>query len=143
MDQYLLIQVLIDTNEITQSIFQCVLICIYSMTHVFTRFSFNLFCLNDSYSYQYKFQSVLIGYIMYLNLSVSVSPNCNDSCINQYECLFSWIKLAHLFTIWQPICMKFKVLVLRPVQQPGSYWDRSTVLPLVGVRPTQRATNVY
>ena len=29
-----------------------------------------------------------------------------------------------------------KVGVLRPVQQPGSYWDRSSELPLVGLEPT-------
>ena len=27
--------------------------------------------------------------------------------------------------------------VLRPVQQPGSYWDRSSELPLVGLEPTE------
>ena len=32
---------------------------------------------------------------------------------------------------------KFKVGVLRPVQQPGSYWDRSSELPLVGLEPTE------
>ena len=26
---------------------------------------------------------------------------------------------------------------LRPVQQPGSYWDRSSELPLVGLEPTE------
>ena len=30
-----------------------------------------------------------------------------------------------------------KVRVLRPVQQPGSYWDTSSVLPLVGLEPTE------
>ena len=30
-----------------------------------------------------------------------------------------------------------KVGVLRPVQQPGSYWDRSSELPLVGLKPTE------
>ena len=30
---------------------------------------------------------------------------------------------------------KVKVGVLRPVQQPGSYWDRSSELPLVGLEP--------
>ena len=34
---------------------------------------------------------------------------------------------------------KFKVGVLRPVQQPGSYWDRSSALPLVGLEPTEGA----
>ena len=28
---------------------------------------------------------------------------------------------------------KSKSVVLHPVQQPGSYWDRSSALPLVGV----------
>ena len=32
---------------------------------------------------------------------------------------------------------KVKVGVLRPVQQPGSYWDRSSELPLVGLEPTE------
>ena len=32
---------------------------------------------------------------------------------------------------------KVKVRVLRPIQQPGSYWDRSSELPLVGLEPTE------
>ena len=32
---------------------------------------------------------------------------------------------------------RVKVGVLRPVQQPGSYWDRSSELPLVGLEPTE------
>ena len=32
---------------------------------------------------------------------------------------------------------KVKVGVLRPVQQPGSYWDRSSELPLVGLETTE------
>ena len=32
---------------------------------------------------------------------------------------------------------KVKVGVLRPVQQPGSYGDRSSELPLVGLEPTE------
>ena len=36
---------------------------------------------------------------------------------------------------WQ--VTKVKVGVLRPVQQPGSYWDRSSELPLVGLEPTE------
>ena len=35
------------------------------------------------------------------------------------------------------ILSKVKVGVLRPVQQPGSYWDRSSELPLVGLEPTE------
>ena len=33
--------------------------------------------------------------------------------------------------------VKVKVRVLRPVQQPGSYWDRSSALSLVGLEPTE------
>ena len=33
--------------------------------------------------------------------------------------------------------LKVKVGVLRPVQQPGSYWDRFSELPLVGLEPTE------
>ena len=33
--------------------------------------------------------------------------------------------------------VKVKVGVLRPVQQPGSYWNRSSELPLVGLEPTE------
>ena len=32
---------------------------------------------------------------------------------------------------------KVKVGILRPVQQPGSYWDRSSELSLVGLEPTE------
>ena len=32
---------------------------------------------------------------------------------------------------------KVKVGVLRLVQQPGSYWDRFSELPLVGLEPTE------
>ena len=39
---------------------------------------------------------------------------------------------------WDMILKNFKVGVLCPVQQSGSYWDRSSVLPLVAVEPTQR-----
>ena len=31
--------------------------------------------------------------------------------------------------------VKFKVGVLYPIQQPGSYWDRSLVLPLMEFKP--------
>ena len=38
---------------------------------------------------------------------------------------------------WLPVRSKVKVGVLRPVQQPGSYWDRSSELPLVRLEPTE------
>ena len=37
---------------------------------------------------------------------------------------------------------KFKVGVLGPIQQPGSYWDRSSVLLLVEFKPTKRCQPV-
>ena len=43
-------------------------------------------------------------------------------------------KIFHLPLIQRS---KVKVGVLRPVQQPGSYWDRSSELPLVGLEPTE------
>ena len=39
--------------------------------------------------------------------------------------------------IQKKVSRKTKVGVLRPVQQPGSYWDRSSELPLVGLEPTE------
>ena len=42
-----------------------------------------------------------------------------------------------LWPLFQGQSSKFKVGVLRPVQQPGSYWDRSSELPLVGLEPTE------
>ena len=48
------------------------------------------------------------------------------------------------FTTIASVCMGVfrylhldKVGVLRPIQQPGSYWDRSSELPLVGLEPTE------
>ena len=34
------------------------------------------------------------------------------------------------------VLQRSKLGFLRPVQQPGSYWDRSSELPLVGLEPT-------
>ena len=50
--------------------------------------------------------------------------------------LFSWRSIMdtiseNLLLFWP----KVKVGVLRPVQQPGSYWDRSSELPLVSPVP--------
>ena len=35
------------------------------------------------------------------------------------------------------VISKSKLGFLHPVQQPGSYWDRSSELPLVGLEPTE------
>ena len=45
-------------------------------------------------------------------------------------------KIRNLYNRWKDK-VKVKVGVLRPVQQPGSYWDRSSELPLVGLEPTE------
>ena len=47
--------------------------------------------------------------------------------------------MGYLFHVWGGVGVgpKVKVGVLRPVQQPGSYWDRSSELPLVGLEPTE------
>ena len=46
-------------------------------------------------------------------------------------------KLLFSFLVLDQFILKVKVGVLRPVQQPGSYWDRSSELPLVGLEPTE------
>ena len=46
--------------------------------------------------------------------------------------------LSVIFGLAITYCItKVKVGVLRPIQQPGSYWDRSSELPLVGLEPTE------
>ena len=53
---------------------------------------------------------------------------------------FATFVLVHSSVIslnFQKCLFKVKVGVLRPVQQPGSYWDRSSELPLVGLEPTE------
>ena len=47
--------------------------------------------------------------------------------------------ILRLKSLYLPFIVLFtnKVGVLRPVQQPGSYWDRSSELPLVGLEPTE------
>ena len=52
-----------------------------------------------------------------------------DSTLMLMDCLQCAVNLDNF--------SKVKVGVLRPVQQPGSYWDRSSELPLVGLEPTE------
>ena len=49
------------------------------------------------------------------------------------ECPVGFTNILLVAFLWS----KVKVGVLRPVQQPGSYWDRSSELPLVGLEPTE------
>ena len=60
-----------------------------------------------------------------VNITLSFSP----TIVNQ--------KAIGPMVIINVIWAKVKVGVLRPVQQPGSYWDRSSELPLVGLEPTE------
>ena len=53
-----------------------------------------------------------------------------NQCWEKWEALGSSPKVVTTLS-------KVKVGVLRPVQQPGSYWDRSSELPLVGLEPTE------
>ena len=48
------------------------------------------------------------------------------------SCIINFDNLIYCFA-----SAKVKVGVLRPVQQPGSYWDRSSELTLVGLEPTE------
>ena len=60
--------------------------------------------------------------------------NCSDDHLNYIGPLLSVpIPSRRIITLK----VKVKVGVLRPVQQPGSYWDRSSELPLVGLEPTE------
>ena len=55
-----------------------------------------------------------LGYILSLPAALCILKE-------KQACIQSWVKVG----------------VLRPVQQPGSYWDRSSELPLVGLEPTE------
>ena len=56
-------------------------------------------------------------------------------CCHILNCTYGQIK-RELFKFAVDLD-KVKVGVLHPVQQPGSYWDRSSELPLVGLEPTE------
>ena len=63
-------------------------------------------------------------------------------CLSCVKYLFIWVFMSlsthGIGHITFPLeRSKVKVGVLRPVQQPGSYWDRSSELPLVGLEPTE------
>ena len=62
-----------------------------------------------------------------------------DTIIIMYSCLILADVTVHMNN---SNTYKAKVDVLRPVQQPGSYWERSSVLPLMGVEPTHRGDSL-
>ena len=61
-----------------------------------------------------------------------------DVC-GQFNMCVILMEFSFSFGADQETWTKVKVGVLRPVQQPGSYWDRSSELPLVGLEPTEVA----
>ena len=62
----------------------------------------------------------------------------SEKCKTPLNHLFQHhLKLLRKATSQPKQSSKLKVGVLRPVQQPGSYWDRSSELPLVGLEPTE------
>ena len=58
----------------------------------------------------------------------------NDS---EIEVILFCLKHSGRLFYFCGVLIQIKVGVLRPVQQPGSYWDRSSELPLVGLEPTE------
>ena len=86
-----------------------------------------------------EFNSVTLFAVLYtrfLNWTKDVSkvtaqPTILESTLsNTLIRLTVALRKAHM-------CIICSVGVLRPVQQPGSYWDRSSELPLVGLEPTE------
>ena len=59
----------------------------------------------------------------------------DEKCPGTVPCARSPIWMLSLLLQW--LGPKVKVGVLRPVQQPGSYWDRPSELPLVRLEPTE------
>ena len=53
------------------------------------------------------------------------------------QILFSFIPISSYYGIFYNDVVKVKLRVLHPVQQPGSYWDRLSVLPLGELKPHQ------
>ena len=55
-----------------------------------------------------------------------------------YHALVAPRKVIIILKIYTKLRSKVKVGVLCPIQQPGSYCERFSALPLVGIEPTQR-----
>ena len=66
-----------------------------------------------------------------------VSMESMDMFYNHFWDYFCPYGLVYLLAPLKAYYRKVKVGVLRPVQQPGSCWDRSSELPLVGLEPTE------
>ena len=78
----------------------------------------NAYC-NNSTSKKEELIILIILQYLYNNIKDFVYLS-----MKQYEFVFHWNKV--------------KVGGLHPIHWPGSYWERSSVLPVVGVEPTQR-----
>ena len=74
-----------------------------------------------------------------LNVVVLIlGPNLECCCCLYVQGRIQERMVNSLSALFSSIPSKFKVGGLRPVQQPGSYWNRSSALPLVVVEPTER-----
>ena len=74
---------------------------------------------------------MVVRFYLFVFLMLSVGKGLCSQALHLNPCFH--ISPAGLFHS----SLSFKVGVLRPVQQPGSYWDRSSELPLVGLEPTE------
>ena len=62
--------------------------------------------------------------------------NCQ---LHKMVIIFKWSNIINYVQSTVTIdIIKVKVRVLRPIQQPGSYWRRPSALSLVGVKPLQK-----
>ena len=75
--------------------------------------------------------NILMSYIFYIQFVLV--PKKRVFLLLEFKLGFT-VKMCKsiLGSIYNPTSPKFKVGVLRPIQQPGLYWDRS-VLPVMGV----------
>ena len=71
------------------------------------------------------------------NLGLIEVPVNNETKFHVHSNFLKSKSIISQIEIIHSILLKVKVGVLRPVQQPGSYWDRSSELPLVGLEPTE------
>ena len=89
-----------------------------------------------------KLQSYMLNYTHFLPFFLAHFPRNisheRNSTSFDWGKKFQFVSALQLQEIFFTRCgSKVKVGVLRPVQQPGSYGDRSSELPLVGLEPTE------
>ena len=101
--------------------------------------NFRFFTLNNSGSLKFDFMAKCIEISTYLHKkSHKPADNYSDNNNNNNNSSISKeVFVKHCINKLK-ISSKLKVGVLHPVQQPGTYWDRSSALSLVGIKPTNR-----